>query len=94
MMHSTRWLPRLECTLTHSPASSARGLPPAWDMLGRGRQEEPSDPRPRCGMPPLSASDAWEIWGPDPCGGFPGASGSLPDIPACCLPACPMGSPA
>lgn len=39
MMHSTRWLPRLgvrECALTHGPKSSAWGLPPAWDMLGRG----------------------------------------------------------
>lgn len=53
-MHSTRWLPRLgvrECAPTHSPVSSARGLPPAWDMLGRGGREELSDPRPGCGMP-------------------------------------------
>lgn len=39
MMHSTRWLPRLgvrECAPTHGPKSSAWGLPPASDMLGRG----------------------------------------------------------
>lgn len=39
MMHSTRWLPRLgvrECAPTRGPGSSARGLPPACDMLGKG----------------------------------------------------------
>lgn len=100
MMHSTLWLPRLgvhEFASVRGPMSSARGLPPTWDMLGgEGRAGGDVSPMAGAGSRVWGATSMCKVqgrWGPvTRRGGSSGlleVSGFLPNIPAC-----PAASPA